>query len=146
MKRLQQIFPLLLPAVFGFLLVGTSSCGTAGQVAAAQEKQRANEMQVNSTENGFQDLTIYLKQIAGVNIKGTGEDANISIRGVSTIMAETEPLFVIDGNAIGTSYQQIYGMINVDQVKSVRVLKSSVDTSQYGMRGANGVIEIDTKH
>ncbi|MEM9526989.1 MAG: TonB-dependent receptor plug domain-containing protein [Bacteroidota bacterium] len=100
---------------------------------------------MDNSERGFDDLTLYLKQIAGVDVKGSGGDAIIQVRGMNSITAETRPLYVVNGNPIGNDYSEIYDMVNVDQVKTIRVLKSSVDTGLYGMRGSNGVIEIDMK-
>lgn len=127
-------------------LLGFSSCGTASTASAlTREVPDSNELEVNNSTKGFDDLTLYLKQIAGVNVRGSGGDATIMVRGVNSMTAEARPLYVVNGNPIGNNYSEIYDMINVDQVKNIRVLKSSVDTSIYGMRGSNGVIEIDMK-
>ena len=67
------------------------------------------------------------------------DESHIVIRGVSTLRANTDPLFVVDGVAMND-----ISFLNPNDVKRVEVLKDSA-AAIYGMRGANGVIVITTK-
>ncbi|MBK8444347.1 MAG: TonB-dependent receptor plug domain-containing protein [Sphingobacteriales bacterium] len=70
---------------------------------------------------------------------------------------DSNPLFVVDGIPIdntnyGTSddgggFDTPNGVadINPDDIENMTVLKGPAATALYGMRGANGVIEITTK-
>ena len=73
---------------------------------------------------------------SGVQVEGQ----KITIRGVSTIYAGTDPLFIVDGAA-----QSSIDWINPQDVKSIDVLKDAGATSIYGSRAANGVIIINLK-
>lgn len=98
-------------------------------------------------------------QIAGVNItvaNGTpGSRSRVSIRGVSSINGDNEPLYVIDGipvskatasyNYSGEFVQDPLSLINPSDIESMDVLKDAAATAIYGSRGANGVIIINTK-
>lgn len=98
-------------------------------------------------------------QIAGVNLtvsNGTpGGKSRVSIRGVSSINGDNEPLYVIDGiilsksdasyNYSGEFVQDPLSMINSSDIESIDVLKDAAATAIYGSRGANGVIIINTK-
>lgn len=79
----------------------------------------------------------------GVIISKAGADPNRShdamVRGAGTSFGPTNPLIVIDG-IIGAPMN----MIDVNNIESVRLLKG-YETTQYGMQGANGVLEITTK-
>lgn len=67
---------------------------------------------------------------------------NITIRGKGSVLASTQPLFIVDGIQVtGADFQSI----NPADVESYSILKDAVATSQYGSRGANGVIVITTK-
>lgn len=88
---------------------------------------------------------MYLRQIAGVQVSGERENADITIRGITSINMDTSPLFVVDGNNLGRDYRQVYSMINIFDVQRVTVLKSAADTGIYGVQGANGVIHIELK-
>lgn len=91
-------------------------------------------------------------QIAGVNISQTGgapgSSVSVRIRGVGSIGAGSEPLYVIDGypfyNSGGTGGNPL-NFINPADIEKIDVLKDASATAIYGSRGANGVIMITTK-
>lgn len=70
-----------------------------------------------------------------------GSGASIRIRGVGSLSGGTAPLLVVDGNA----YDGDITAINPNDIENVTVLKDAVSTSQFGSRGANGVIVVTTK-
>ncbi len=68
--------------------------------------------------------------------------SNITIRGKGSVLASTQPLFIVDGIQVtGADFQSI----NPADIESYSILKDAVATSQYGSRGANGVIVVTTK-
>ncbi|WP_212000036.1 SusC/RagA family TonB-linked outer membrane protein [Chitinophaga sp. HK235] len=77
---------------------------------------------------------------------------DISIRGNSTFMATSAPLYVIDGFPVeNTSYDFNFKLkdnvpnINPEDIENITVLKDAAAASIYGARAANGVIVITTK-
>ncbi|SDL05142.1 TonB-linked outer membrane protein, SusC/RagA family [Catalinimonas alkaloidigena] len=83
-----------------------------------------------------------------------GSSQNIRIRGISSITANNDPLFVIDGipvvngdnnRSTATGSLSILSSINNNDIESITVLKDASATALYGARGANGVIVITTK-
>ena len=70
----------------------------------------------------------------------------IRIRGNSSIGANTEPLFVIDGMSIQPGPGGALIGINPHDIASIEVLKDAASLSYYGVRAANGVVLIKTKH
>jgi TonB-linked SusC/RagA family outer membrane protein len=85
-------------------------------------------------------------QAPGVQVKQTsgtpGEELKVNIRGISSLGAGSEPLYVVDGFAIGTS---IGPYLTPDDIESISILKDAASTAIYGARGSNGVILITTK-
>jgi len=85
-------------------------------------------------------------QAAGVQVQqqsGTpGQDMKVVIRGIGSLGAGSEPLYVVDGFPIGTS---IGNIINPADIESITVLKDAASTAIYGARGSNGVVLITTK-
>jgi len=69
-----------------------------------------------------------------------GAPMNVRIRGMRSITASNEPLYVVDGLAIGGFIQDI----NPSSIASIEVLKDAAATAPYGSAGANGVILITT--
>jgi len=100
-------------------------------------------------------------QIAGVNMVNSsgvlGAEAQITVRGGSSLGAGGRPLYVIDGvplNSSGGDYTQAQGgssslnpllNINANDIESMTVLKDASAVAIYGSRGSNGVILITTK-
>ena len=85
-----------------------------------------------------------LGKVAGVQIKpkdgAPGEPPQIMIRGVGSITAGTNPLYVVDGFPVSDLQT-----LNPDNIESIDILKDASATAIYGSRGSNGVIIINTK-
>lgn len=81
-----------------------------------------------------------------------GAAQSIRIRGIGSVSANANPLFVIDGvilnsgdiSRLATTANTLAG-INANDIEDVTILKDAQATSLYGSRGANGVILITTK-
>ncbi len=105
-------------------------------------------------------------RVSGVEVtssSGAAGGANyITIRGATSITGNNQPLFVVDGVPIDNSVtadDDGYGSgdvagvargnraldINPDDIENVSVLKGGAATALYGIRGANGVVQITTK-
>jgi TonB-dependent SusC/RagA subfamily outer membrane receptor len=70
----------------------------------------------------------------------------IQIRGSTSLAANTQPLYVIDGLPIQPGPGGALVGINPHDIATIEVLKDAASLSYYGLRGANGVIIIKTKH
>ena len=86
-------------------------------------------------------------RVPGVMITRTPDGGiAVRIRGATTINGSTEPLYVIDGLPIQAGPGGSLVGINPHDIASIEVLKDAASLAFYGMRGANGVILIKTKH
>lgn len=86
-----------------------------------------------------------------------GAKTTLRVRGVASMNASTEPLYVLDGVPIPsydlsnfTSMSEAGGMgfietLNPADIESITVLKDAASASLYGAKGANGVVIITTK-
>ena len=77
--------------------------------------------------------------IGQVNI--AGQEPSLSIRGITTISGNENPLIIVDGVIFRGSLIDL----NSKDVESVDVLKDASSTAIYGSQAANGVILITTK-
>lgn len=85
--------------------------------------------------------------VAGVSITRTPDGGvSVRIRGQTTLYGNTEPLFIIDGMPIQPGPGGSLVGINPRDIASIEVLKDAASTAFYGVRGANGVILVKTKH
>lgn len=90
---------------------------------------------------------------AGVQVQQNsgmpGGSSSIRIRGVNSLNASNEPIYVIDGVVIdgntGSGTDNALSSINPSDIVSMDILKDASATAIYGSRGANGVIIITTK-
>ena len=83
-------------------------------------------------------------KVAGVQTSqgsGLGSEPTIRIRGIGSINAGNDPLWVVDG----VPYEGDKNNINMADVETMTVLKDAASNALYGARGANGVIMITTK-
>ncbi|QTE22557.1 SusC/RagA family TonB-linked outer membrane protein [Polaribacter cellanae] len=72
-----------------------------------------------------------------------GASSNISIRGVGTLTAGTNPLIVVDGFPL--SEGSSLNSINTNDIENISILKDAASAAIYGSRAANGVVLVTTK-
>ncbi|UCS91654.1 TonB-dependent receptor [Echinicola marina] len=82
-------------------------------------------------------------KVNGLNVIQTSgepgyESIGLNIRGQSSYNGGS-PIILIDG------FENPYDQLSVDEIESITVLKDAASTAMFGMRGANGVILINTK-
>lgn len=84
-------------------------------------------------------------RIAGVEVNTSsfrpGGGATIRVRGNRSLSASNEPLYVVDGFPVSYTIDDM----NPADIESIDVLKDASATAIYGVRGANGVIQITTR-
>jgi TonB-dependent starch-binding outer membrane protein SusC len=89
---------------------------------------------------------VLMGRFPGVTVERTANGGiAVRIRGTTSIRGSNEPLYVIDGVEIQPGPNGSLSGINPHDIASIQVLKDAVETSLYGVRGANGVILIKTK-
>ena len=66
---------------------------------------------------------------------------SIRVRGVSTVNAGSDPLYVVDG----VPMERGFANLNTNDIESVEVLKDASAAALYGSRGSNGVVLVTTK-
>ncbi len=119
-----------------------TSCASTDK--SASKKSFKNEKIARNTvdvDQAHLDLASYLRRVPGVMINGD----EVLIRSTTSATAETTPLFVLNGVVIGNSFARAKDLVVVNDIKSVRVIKSGADAAMYGSQGSNGVIVITTK-
>jgi len=83
-------------------------------------------------------------KVAGVNVNlNSGSPTSsprVIIRGLGTVNASSDPLYVVDGVVM-----EDIRFMNPNDIESLEVLKDASATAIYGSRGANGVIMVTTK-
>jgi len=124
---------------------------------------KASELKLSSSTIG-QALVgkiagVQVSQVSGAPYSGV----KIRVRGIGSINASSEPLYVIDGYAMGGNISQGQGnggnatngynpstsgndiFINPEDIESIDVLKDAASAAIYGSRASAGVVLITTK-
>jgi len=102
---------------------------------------------------------VQIAQVTGAPYGG----AKIRVRGIGSINASSEPLYVIDGYPVAGNITQGQGnagnatngynpatagndiFINPDDIESIEILKDAASAAIYGSRASGGVVLITTK-
>lgn len=126
-----------------------------GSTANINYAEKAKDVPVTSFEQALNG------RLPGVQINTTsgqaGATSTIRVRGIGSMNASNEPLYVVDGVPVtsgnvgqmegklaGTT-NNIMSTINPNDIESINVLKDAAAASLYGSRAANGVVMITTK-
>ncbi len=137
MVRMTEDFHLLDEVVVtGYQNIKKANTTSSFQTVTAKEmdRQYSNSI-VGNLEGKVSGLVGYNN---GLN--GEGE-STLTIRGISSFQARTNPLIVVDGLPIEGSIETV----NPYNIESISVLKDASAASIYGARASNGVIVISTK-
>jgi len=131
---------------------GISTKGTFTGAASVVKGDAIKDVPTLSFENAMNG------KVAGVQISSNsgqaGSTSSIRVRGIGSMNASNEPLYVVDGVPVvsgNVSNMGIYtssnimSTINPSDIESITVLKDAAASSLYGSRAANGVIMITTK-
>lgn len=125
------------------VVVGYGSAKKIGSVVGAVTQVKSEKLAAKPVANAMDALQ---GQVSGLQVyTSSGEPGSTSssyIRGVGSLTADNEPLYVLDGSPVSSDVMM---MMNPNDFESVTVLKDASATSIYGSRAANGVIYVTTK-
>ncbi len=117
------------------------------------DAKKLNDMPAPSFETAMQGKAAGVQIITGSGLAGS--PSMIRVRGITSIGAGGDPLFIVDGVQLNQDFfsrgnsggmnQNPLAFLNPDDIESVEILKDASATAIYGSRGANGVILITTK-
>jgi len=133
---------------------GTATKGTFTGAASVVKNDAIKDVPSITFENALNG------KVAGLQITTlsgqAGSTSAIRVRGIGSMNASNEPLYVIDGVPVVSgnagqmsgyiySTSNVMSSLNTADIESITVLKDAAASSLYGSRAANGVILITTK-
>ena len=133
---------------------GTATKGTYTGSASVINQEDIKDIPSTSFQNALAG------KASGVQVSSAsgqaGSTTSIHIRGIGSMNASNEPLYVIDGVPVvsGNSGQlsdyiystnNVMNTINPSDIASITILKDAAASALYGSRAANGVVMINTK-
>lgn len=103
---------------------------------------KAEDISAHITSNATNAL---VGKVAGLRMSSSsgepGSSPAIRLRGVGSVNASSEPLYIVDG----APYEGSIANINPNDIESISVQKDASASAIYGARGANGVVIVTTK-
>jgi TonB-linked SusC/RagA family outer membrane protein len=112
------------------------------QITGAVASVKSEEIEKIQNSHVVQGLT---GKIAGVQIIAQsgqpGDAPSVRFRGIGSINASNQPLYVVDG----VPFNGNVNAIATQDIESINFVKDASANALYGSRGANGVIIITTK-
>lgn len=103
---------------------------------------KKEELQRVTSSNISQSLQGLSSGVQVINNSGQpGDGGTIMIRGIGSMNASSQPLWVVDG----VPYSGYVNAIAPSDIESMTVLKDASATALYGSRAANGVIIVTTR-
>ena len=122
-----------------FLIMAFLACLMSAPAFA--QFRNSDEAENPPSKTQYTSIIDLLRRQPGLIISGagTGQMPSILVRGVGSNSSETQPLIVVDG-----VFTEDITYLHPEEVYNIEVIKDGT-AAMYGMRGANGVIEITTK-
>ncbi|MCG8701518.1 MAG: TonB-dependent receptor [Bacteroidales bacterium] len=110
-------------------------------VGAISQAKGEEVVKMGTPSSISQSLQGMLPGVTGVVNSGQpgSENANLTIRGISTWQGTNEPLVLVDG------IERNMNEIDPNEIESISVLKDASATAVFGVKGGDGVILITTK-
>jgi hypothetical protein len=130
------------------LCIVLSACGpsknnsTSDNVSLDQSLQTKNRVTISLLNRIRQLPGVIVSNGVPVINKTSNSLYNESTQPGASI-GSPEPLYVLNGYIVGSSFRDIDQLVDNTNVKEIIVLTGS-DASEYGSRGAKGVIKINT--
>src|SRR5688572_19978699 len=129
---------------------GTQKRADLTGVVATVKATDIENQPFTSVDKALQGQVAGLQSVAASGAPGANQA--ILIRGVSSITASNQPLWVVDGIPINSgdasrlaTSSNLLSTLNPNDIESISVLKDAASQSIYGSRAANGVIVVTTK-
>ena len=111
-----------------------------GDVTGAIASVKAKELNLSTPTVG----QALVGKVAGVQVSQVSGapyvSTKIRVRGVGSINASSDPLYVVDGYPVGNDL-----FINPNDIESIDILKDAASAAIYGSRASGGVVLITTK-
>ena len=109
-------------------------------VTGAISSVKASELNLSAPTVG----QALVGKVAGVQVSQTSgapyASTKIRVRGVGSLNANSDPLYVIDGYPAGNNI-----FINPEDIETIDILKDAASAAIYGSRASGGVVMITTK-
>lgn len=138
------------------VVTGTSGATSRKQLGNTIATVQAKDLQLSAATSVDQALA---GKISGAQItQNSGNPAggiSVRLRGPSTIVGSSDPLYIVDGVLINNDSRELIDLggyaqnrlvdINPNDIDRIEIIKGAAAAAIYGSRANNGVVQIFTK-
>jgi hypothetical protein len=131
--------------ILPFLLILT---GCKAAETSANSETRAETEQSMQPEQAVDPSISLLKQIQrlpGVYVENRSGLVNVYLKREFSFNSDTRVLFVVNDVPIGNDFVDIDSLVNVEDIRNIRVIRSMEASQIYGLRGTHGAIVVQTR-
>ena len=139
------------------IITGTSGITKKKQLGAAITSISSNDLSASKANVSIGEAL--QGQVAGIKVNRNSGDPSggisISLRGNSSVVGGSDPLYIIDGVIVNNNSASLVNLggntqnrlvdINPNDIERIEVLNGAAAAAIYGSRASNGVIQIFTK-
>ncbi|HHB78022.1 MAG TPA: SusC/RagA family TonB-linked outer membrane protein [Saprospiraceae bacterium] len=145
-------------------VIGLSEVVVTGASELTSKKQygnaisTVNEQQISRSGSTAIDKALAGKVAGALISQNSGNPAggvSVTLRGYSTVVGNSNPLYIVDGVIIDNSSSELIDLggyaqnrlvdINPDDIDRIEIIKGASAAAIYGSRASNGVVQIFTK-
>ena len=119
------------------LVIFSNSC----QVSNVSSSQQGD----NNSKTTSLNLLDRLRSLPGLRISGVGRNAQVYLRGITSINNYREVIFYVNCNRVG-NFSSSFQVDLPENITSIKLLKSASELSIYGAEGRDGVILVKTSN
>ena len=138
------------------VVTGTSGATSRKQLGNTIATVQAKDFQLSAATSIDQALA---GKVSGAQItQNSGNPAggiSVRLRGPSTIVGSSDPLYIVDGVLINNDSRELIDLggytqnrlvdINPNDIERIEIIKGAAAAATYGSRANNGVVQIFTK-
>jgi TonB-linked SusC/RagA family outer membrane protein len=118
---------------------GTAKKGSFTGSAAQISTEKIAARPISNVMNAVEGINPGIQVTSASGQPGSGQ--SIRIRGIGSVSASNDPLYVVDG----VPYSGTIANLNSNDIDNISILKDAASAALYGNRAANGVVLITTK-
>ncbi|MDX1592415.1 MAG: TonB-dependent receptor plug domain-containing protein [Balneolaceae bacterium] len=141
---MRQVFLYILPFFFILFITGCKTM-EPGMNNENQEETVETTQQDDQTVDPSISLLKQIQRLPGVYVENRSGLVNVYLKREFSFNSDTRVLFVVNDVPIGHEFSDIDSLVNVEDIKNIRVLRSMEASQIYGIRASFGAIAVETK-
>ena len=126
------------------MFIVLSACTATERTTGNGDSSQSETSQSSNVDPSI-SLLKQIRMLPGIYVESRGGQVDVYLKGQYSFNAETRVLFVVNNIPVGRDFSALDSMVNVDDIKSIRVMRAIESAQVFGLRGSSGAIVIETR-